>query len=47
MSSMSNEWKFIVVLLEYSTGASKCLWVELWESIYELVAGRLSFYAWN
>ena len=43
MSSMSNEQECIVVLLECSAGASKCLRVELRESICELRAGELSF----
>ena len=38
---MSNEWEYIVVLLECSAGTSKCLRVERWESIYELGAGNL------
>ena len=38
---MSNGWEYIVVLLECSTGTSKCLRVEWWESIYELGAGNL------
>ena len=44
---MSNEWEYVVVLLECIAGISKCLRIKLWESIYELGAGELSFYAWN
>ena len=43
MSSMSDEWEYIVKLLRLSTGNSWVFFSKAMKSVFELGAGELSF----